>query len=272
MGGLPRSSDPARSIPESVKRQVRQECFFGCVFCGIPVFEYEHIDDWALVKKHEASNIVLLCPTHHAAKTTKKLSRARVLYQRGHPCNRSRAFTAGYQIEGDTQLSIKLAEQTIFATVPASGEPYQILNIDGRTMMSVRVVDGWITTSLDLTDESGVLLLKIIDGEVVVSTGVWDYSYIGPMITVRDALRSVLLQICLSNSSVLVSRGNFFFDDKDGIKITEKTIEFVVEGFKAVTLSGGGSIGSGHAAIALINPRRFPTISPPQGLAFLCNY
>lgn len=34
----------SRTIPEPVKREVRQACGFGCVFCGHALVEYEHVD------------------------------------------------------------------------------------------------------------------------------------------------------------------------------------------------------------------------------------
>jgi hypothetical protein len=36
-------------IPLPVKRLVRQQCAFGCVLCGLPLYEYDHI-----VPYHEA--------------------------------------------------------------------------------------------------------------------------------------------------------------------------------------------------------------------------
>lgn len=34
------------AIPESIKRQVRQEAKFGCIFCGSPIIEYHHIEEY----------------------------------------------------------------------------------------------------------------------------------------------------------------------------------------------------------------------------------
>jgi predicted restriction endonuclease len=73
----PRSQErPA--IPEHISRTVRQQCGFGCAICGMPFFEYEHIEEWADVKEHTVENILLLCPNHHSSKTTKKLSADRL--------------------------------------------------------------------------------------------------------------------------------------------------------------------------------------------------
>ncbi|MFR7391896.1 MAG: HNH endonuclease signature motif containing protein [Anaerostipes hadrus] len=57
-------------IPEAMKRKVRQEAYFGCVKCGCPgVLRYHHIEPWSKVKKHEAKNLVALCPNCHREAT-----------------------------------------------------------------------------------------------------------------------------------------------------------------------------------------------------------
>ena len=51
-----------RNIPAEIKRQVRQRCGFGCIICGLPIYEYEHMEEWAKVKRHRTEEITLLCP------------------------------------------------------------------------------------------------------------------------------------------------------------------------------------------------------------------
>jgi len=74
-----------RNIPEAIKREVRQRCGFGCVICGAPIYEYDHIIDWSIVKKHEAKNITLLCPQHHTEKTKGLLTREQVANSNMNP-------------------------------------------------------------------------------------------------------------------------------------------------------------------------------------------
>src|SRR5215470_1873155 len=56
-------------IPEPTKRLIRQRCGFGCVICGLPLYEYEHMLGWANVERHEAAEITLLCDQHHRERT-----------------------------------------------------------------------------------------------------------------------------------------------------------------------------------------------------------
>jgi hypothetical protein len=56
-------------IPASMKRSIRQRCGFGCIVCGLPLYEYDHIDGWANTLTHDEDRIVLLCSRHHDEKS-----------------------------------------------------------------------------------------------------------------------------------------------------------------------------------------------------------
>jgi hypothetical protein len=59
----------SRNIPLPIQREIRQRCGFGCIICGLPLYEYEHMEGWASVKRHVAEEITLLCDKHHKEKT-----------------------------------------------------------------------------------------------------------------------------------------------------------------------------------------------------------
>jgi hypothetical protein len=58
----------SRNIPFPIKRKIRQRCGFGCVICGLPLYEYEHLLGFAKVKRHVEKEITLLCDQHHREK------------------------------------------------------------------------------------------------------------------------------------------------------------------------------------------------------------
>ena len=60
----------SRNIPLPVQREVRRRCGFGCVICGLPLYEYDHLLCWAVVQRHVAEEITLLCDQHHREKTS----------------------------------------------------------------------------------------------------------------------------------------------------------------------------------------------------------
>ncbi len=59
----------SRNIPLPIQREVRKRCGFGCVLCGLPLYEYEHMEEWAQVKRHIADEITLLCDCFDPYKT-----------------------------------------------------------------------------------------------------------------------------------------------------------------------------------------------------------
>jgi hypothetical protein len=68
-----------RNIPDPVKRAVRQRCGYGCVICGLSLYDYDHIDPpFEEAREHLPDDICLLCPTHHVRKSKGLISAADV--------------------------------------------------------------------------------------------------------------------------------------------------------------------------------------------------
>src|SRR4051812_17249157 len=85
-------------IPEPIKRIVRQRCGFGCIFCGAPIYDYEHIEEYNKVREHQADNITLLCPNHHREKTAGRLPANIVKERNVAPRNKSKPYTAYHEL------------------------------------------------------------------------------------------------------------------------------------------------------------------------------
>ena len=59
-----------RTIPEDIKRQVRQACGFGCVCCGLAIATYEHIDpEFHFAESHDPDKMAYLCGASMAINT-----------------------------------------------------------------------------------------------------------------------------------------------------------------------------------------------------------
>ena len=67
--------EPSRYIPADIRRQVLLESGHACGIptCQFPATEFAHIEPFAEVKRHEASNIIPLCPNHHHLYDQKKV-------------------------------------------------------------------------------------------------------------------------------------------------------------------------------------------------------
>src|ERR1700722_20606163 len=87
-----------RDIPRPVQLEVRQRCVFGFVVCGLPIYEYDHLRDWASSHSHVADDLTLLCDRHHREKTHKLLPLEQVIEANRHPHNRKHGVSKPYDL------------------------------------------------------------------------------------------------------------------------------------------------------------------------------
>lgn len=55
----------SRHIPSDVKRELRQESYFGFAYCGIPVIDYHHIIPYSKKEHNNSEDMIAFCPNHH---------------------------------------------------------------------------------------------------------------------------------------------------------------------------------------------------------------
>lgn len=258
-----------RYIPGWIKREVRQQCLFGCAICGSPFFEYDHIDEFADVKKHEADNLVLMCPNHHSSKTTHKLSKERVRAAKQTPFNSTRQFTGPFQLVDDENIMIELGSNLVEANNIKNGV-FPAIWVNGSLFMALNFENGWVTVSLALTDILGNVILVINKGEMRVKTQIGDFTYTGDRIIIKDFEKSnhTLLDMNLSNQQVKINSGQFILEYGDGFIINRKgELKIVTQGVPGLTFSEcwnhDNSGGFGY-----INYDRFPDLKYPCSFGF----
>ena len=88
----------SRNIPDPIQRIVRKRCGFGCVICGIPLYDYDHMEGWAKVYRHVASEITLLCRMHHNEKTYGLLPLKDVIAANDAPFNLRQGVSKPYDL------------------------------------------------------------------------------------------------------------------------------------------------------------------------------
>lgn len=181
-----------RYIPEDVRRQVRQECGFGCVICGLAIAQYEHISPpFAEASAHDPANIALLCGGCHDRVTRGTWSKGRVLEARKCPVT----FKQGFARDA---FDFK--------------DPFEVFFGDSR-FRNVRCIvrkgngDEWFTIDPPETPEgpprlsarffgpSGLPELEIRKNEWFCSTSVWDLKVEGKIIEVRGMDHHVMLRL-----------------------------------------------------------------------------
>jgi hypothetical protein len=181
-----------RNIPENIRRQVRQECGFGCVICGLAITQYEHIDPtFADAKFHDPKKIALLCGTCHDHITRGTWSKDYVLRARRNPktfqqgCARD-AFdfrNPFHLFVGDSHF------QNVRCIVrKSSGEEW-------FTVEPPEAPEGPPRLTAKFFCSKGLVELEILQNEWFCPTGVWDLKVEGPVIEVRSAPREIVLRL-----------------------------------------------------------------------------
>lgn len=119
-----------RTIPELVKRLVRQNSGFGCVICGTAICEYEHVDpEWHEAKEHNAEQITLLCGSCHSKKTRGIYSTEKVKEAMRSPKCKSNGFTFDY-------LDFGILPKVYFGRTLFYSQK-SIISIDGNDILSL---------------------------------------------------------------------------------------------------------------------------------------
>jgi hypothetical protein len=186
-------------IPSHIKRKVRQRCGFGCVICGLPIYEYDHIPGYGRVKRHRAEEITLLCPHHHAEKTKGLLPAARVSGADKDPFNLKQGVTSPYsfwfeagapEIVLGTQLFTcnDMRRPTLMAPVVVHRHIPFAFTLDTRGLM----------LNLDARDSHNKRVLLIRDSELIVPAASWDVAFVGTNLSIWEKSRD--LSLCLQIS------------------------------------------------------------------------
>jgi len=203
-------SDNREAIPEEIKRQVRQKCGFGCVVCGLPIYQYDHVTPFAITQRHDVDNIILLCPNHHQDKTSGRLPEAEINRAKANPRNIGTAFSSPYRfyLNGD-RTTLFVGGNEYSYTFSEGRDVFDAIRVFDQTIIGVKNEGGSLLLNLALTDSKGAHILIVKLGELIVSTQVWDYQIEGASIRVRSKAYKVELVLTLHNDGVKIERGYF---------------------------------------------------------------
>lgn len=138
-----------RNIPLPIQREVRQRCGFGCVICGLPLYEYEHMRGWAKVKTHIADEITLLCDKHHKERTNGLLPIEAVTEANTKPHNLKKGISKPYDLHFSArEAEIILGSNRFFAEYRGYGTILVPLIIDGIPIIGFILGDDHLLLNL----------------------------------------------------------------------------------------------------------------------------
>jgi len=245
----------SRNIPLPIQREVRQRCGFGCVICGMPLYEYEHMEEWAIVERHVADEITLLCDQHHREKTAGLLPKEDVRKANENPYNLREGVSKPYNLYfSGTTAEIEIGGNSFTCEDQGYGTAMIPIIVDGTPLIYLSLADNHFLLNLVIFDEFNVPVLHIKDNQLVYSTQPWDIQLVGTKLTIREAHRKILIEIDFRPpNKVVINRGRFLRNGVEilvrptNILITNNSI--VISGCNAHNCQGGLIIGHNEIPI-----------------------
>jgi hypothetical protein len=210
----------SRNIPLPIQRQVRQRCGFGCIVCGLPLFEYDHLLGWANVQRHVAEELTILCDQHHREKGSGLLPLDVVNAANRNPFNLQNGVSKPYDLHYSGEECEIVIGGNSFCTKDAGyGTILLPISVDGVPLLGFILGDGHLLLNLNVFDEYNCLLLQIKNNQIFYSTSpsTWDVQLVGRNLVVRLAERKILIDIVFElPNRIVINRGRFL---KNGVEI-----------------------------------------------------
>lgn len=232
-------------IPESIKRQVRQRCGFGCVVCGCPIYEYEHMVEYSRTQTHEAENLTLLCDHHHRLKTAKLLPLDVVEEANRRPHNRNSPNSSPQLLYYSGQKMQLSVGGNIFS-YPSLEENQAFFPfvVDGLPVVSFANREGTIALNAQFHNRVGEICFEIRKNELTYNTEQWDVEWVGTTLTIRGGARDILLEVDFSPpNAISINRADLRYN---GVELKIDTDYIYCLNNRSI-FSGNRISGYGHA-------------------------
>ncbi|SFQ30968.1 HNH endonuclease [Roseivivax halotolerans] len=131
----------SRHIPAEVRRQLRQEAYFGCAKCGSPILEYHHIVQFSEQPHHDPNEMIALCPTCH--RSLGKMRRERCYALKENPCNKLAGKVRG-ELGSDADTTSFMVGSNTFIDTPVIFSYYETPIIqysldDGQALLDIYI-------------------------------------------------------------------------------------------------------------------------------------
>ncbi|MCZ2526012.1 HNH endonuclease [Streptomyces sp. NPDC059506] len=227
-------------IPEGTKRVVRRRCGFGCVLCGAPIYQYDHMHDWALGGADDAENLTLLCASHHEEKTKKLIPLEKVRRANKDPFNRSRESSPAHILHyfGDS-FEVILGSLRFTQKLDAEGA-CKLVSINSETLLKLRLEEGNLLITLKLYDVRGEPLVTIIDNELTYKMASWDVEFIGRALTIREGKKKIQARLAFGPPRLLNLQRGLFVHRGLRVEVTPDGVRVPNHG---ISLQGGAWTG-----------------------------
>jgi hypothetical protein len=244
-------ADTRPPIPDPIKRAVRQHCGFGCVICGLPLYDYDHLVPWTEIQEHDPDNLVLLCAQHHREKTSGLLSGDTVVAAQGSPRNLRAGVSHPYDLHYAGNHCEALIGSNLHVWPSLADDAFTVpLIVDETPIVLFRAEEGHLLLTVQLFNEQSELLVQILDNQLVYSAAPWDVEFVGRQLTVRGGPGDIFVRMNFEPPArVVIDRGHIW---RNGIEL-DITPEHLLIVSNHSTISGCSAINCGFG-IAIGNP------------------
>lgn len=200
----------SRMIPAEVRRQVRQRCGFGCVRCGLALYDYEHFDpDFKDATAHLVDGITLLCMQCNQKRRRGILSVESVRLANSNPLCRRQGFASESFDFGAEYFEVAFSGVTFT-------ECDHLIEVNGFPILSINAPQGPAQPyrlSGRFADDTGDITLKIEDNVWSAGADNWDVECVGPRIFIRYGPRNVSLVLkSQPPRRLVVEKLNMYFE------------------------------------------------------------
>lgn len=203
----------SRTIDSEAKRQIRQQCGFGCIVCGNSIYQYEHIlPEFHEAKSHEVDKIGLLCGTCHDKVTRGIWPKEFIQEKRLNPfCINDYASKYEYYINPKSDIVIELGKIKFVNT-------NNIIVIDGNQILLILLPEENNSPpriNAQFFDRNGNKVAWINHNEWNGSSESFDIEAIGSRIKIRSNLYKVDLEMNLLHPNIFqIDTLNLNFNNK----------------------------------------------------------
>ena len=230
------------AISSRIKRKVRQRCGFGCVICGLPIYDYDHILGYANVKRHKANELTLLCPDHHRMKTNGLLTNNDVIKANKKPYNLSNGTTSPFELSFSGQSpEIVVGTQTFRCSDKRRPTLLVPIMMDKHILFGFTIDTKGIMLNGEARDSNDNIVLLIIDSEIIISSGIWDFTLVGRTLKIQEDLRKYIIEVEFDPPErIIVKRYKIAFG-KTTVEVFPDKIKFTggFVSFFSITGEGG---------------------------------
>lgn len=180
--------DLSRDIPETIKREVRQRCGFGCIFCGCPIVDYHHFDPpFTEGVLHDPDRLTLLCVKCHRGLHSRQIDQREFRRALASPCCLKQGWV-GLSIRHTYEDTVIHIGRSTWKRTPVLIRAYE------KPVLCIEPPDEgghyWLLSG-HITDSGGKTLLRIDRNEWQTPTEHWDIKIKGSRLEIRNASRSL---------------------------------------------------------------------------------